>query len=378
MKKKDYLFIFGAFLIWRVLLFVILFFAVKFVTLQQNFLGGGMQAYLRSPWLWAWANFDGEHYLSIAKEGYHLAEQAFFPLYPLLIKLLDGGVWSGLFISNTSFFLALVGLFKLLRIDYSEKVTKLAIILLLAFPTSFYFGAVYTESLFLCFVVWSFYFYRKENYLLSGILGALASATRVIGVILLPVYLIELFSKKKFRVIHKRSLASFTGNSLFIILVGLLAYMFYLYKVYGDPLMFLHALPAFGEQRSSVPILLPQVFYRYVFKILPNLNYSYFAGTFTTVMEFVIGIIFLVISVISFFKLRFSYSLLLILGYLIPTLSGSFSSLPRYVLVLFPAFILFSVWLNNTSNIVKIICYTILLIGLIFSLSLFSRGYWLS
>ncbi|MCX6706189.1 MAG: hypothetical protein NTV24_03765, partial [Candidatus Woesebacteria bacterium] len=140
---------------------------------------------------WAWANFDGEHYLAIAKEGYHLAEQAFFPLYPLLIKFFGGGAWSGLFISNTAFFLALVGLYKLLRIDYCVKVAKLAVILLLIFPTSFYFGAVYTESIFLCFVVWSFYFYRKENYLLSGILGAFASATRVIGVILLPIYLAE-------------------------------------------------------------------------------------------------------------------------------------------------------------------------------------------
>jgi len=369
MSKKDFLFILYSFLSWRVLLFVILFFAVKSVPLQEHFLGGGMQAYLKSPWLWNWANFDGEHYLAIAKDGYHLAEQAFFPLYPLLIKLLGGGVWAGLIISNTSFFLALLGLFKLLKIDFSEKISKSAIILLLLFPTSFYFGAVYTESLFLCLVVWSFYFFRKEKYLFAGILGAFASATRIIGVILLAVYLIELFLKKKFRVIH---------YSLFIILVGLLAYMFYLYKVYGDPLMFLHALPTFGEQRSSTPILLPQVIFRYVFKILPNLNYSYFAGTFSTVMEFVVGIMFLVVSIFSFFKLRLSYSLFLVLGYIIPTLSGSFSSLPRYVLVLFPAFILFAVWISKTSGLIRFIGYTVLLICLIVSLSLFSRGYWIS
>lgn len=370
MSKKDFSFIFFSFLSWRILLFVILFFAVKFIPLQQHFLGGGMQNYLASPWLWAWANFDGEHYLAIAKEGYHLAEQAFFPLYPLLIKLLGSGVWSGLYISNASFFLALVGLYKLLRIDYSEKVSKLAVILLLIFPTSFYFGAVYTESLFLCLVVWSFYFYRKDNIFLSSLLGMFASGTRVIGIILLPIYLLELLKEK----------TKWSKKHLLLALIpfGMIAYMFYLNKVYGDALMFLHALPAFGEQRSSVPILLPQVIYRYVFKILPNLTYSYFAGTFTTIMEFVVGIIFLIISVISFFKLRLSYSLFLILGYIIPTLSGSFSSLPRYVLILFPAFILFSIWISKTSTIIRIICYTILLISLIISLSLFSRGYWLS
>lgn len=370
MSKKDFSFILYSFLSWRILLFVILFFAVKFVPLQQNFLGGGMQSYLRSPWLWAWANFDGEHYLSIAKDGYHLAEQAFFPLYPLLIKLLGGGVWSGLIISNTSFFLALVGLFKLLRIDYSDKVSKLAVILLLLFPTSFYFGAVYTESIFLCFVVWSFYFYRKNKIFPASVLGMLASGTRVIGIILLLVYLLELFKEKiKW---NKRHLW------LLLIPLGLSFYMLYLYKVYGDSLMFLHALPAFGEQRSFTPILLPQVIYRYVFKILPNLNYSYFAGTFTAIMEFVVGILFLIVSVISFFKLRLSYAMLLTLGYIIPTLSGSFSSLPRYVLILFPAFILFSVWLDKSSKIIKTVCYTILFVALIISLSLFTRGFWLA
>lgn len=370
MSKKDFSFILYSFLSWRVLLFIILFFAVKNIALQSHFLGGGMQAYLKTPWLWAWANFDGEHYLSIAKEGYHLSEQAFFPLYPLLIKLLGGGVWSGMIISNASFFLALVGLYKLLRIDYSEKVTKLAIILLLVFPTSFYFGAVYTESLFLCLVVWSFYFYRKGNFLLASLLGMFTSGTRLIGVILLPIYLLELLKDK----------VKWNKKHLWLLLIpsGLVSYMIYLYMLWGDSLMFLHALPAFGEQRSSIPILLPQVFYRYIFKILPNLNYSYFAGTFTTIMEFVIGILFFAVSAISFFKLRPSYFLFLILGYLVPTLSGSFSSLPRYVLVLFPAFILFSVWLDKSSEIIKIICYTILLMGLIVSLSLFGRGYWVS
>lgn len=370
MSKKDFSFILFSFLSWRILLFVILFFAVKFVPLQEHFLGGGMQAYLKSPWLWAWANFDGEHYLSIAKDGYHLAEQAFFPLYPLLIKFFGGGVWAGILISNTAFFLALIGFYKLLKLDFPEKISKLAIILLLLFPTSFYLGAVYTESLFLCLVIWSFYFYRKNNLFLASLLGMFASGTRVIGVILLPIYLLELFKDN----------VKWGKKHLWLLLIplGIVGYMVYLGRVCGDPLMFLHALPAFGEQRSSIPILLPQVFYRYIFKILPNLNYSYFAGTFTVVMEFVVGIVLLVILVISFFKLRLSYSLFLIIGYFIPTLSGSFSSLPRYILVLFPAFILFSLWLEKTSTTTKIICYTILFVGLIISLSLFTRGYWLA
>src|SRR3989344_4233726 len=61
----------------------------------------------------ALANFDGVHYLLIAKNGYAQYQQAFFPLYPLLIRwlsslFLNNHLVTGLLISNLSF---LVGLF---------------------------------------------------------------------------------------------------------------------------------------------------------------------------------------------------------------------------------------------------------------------------
>lgn len=320
-----------------------------------------MQSYLKAPWLWAWANFDGEHYLSIAARGYGFGEEAFFPLYPLLIKFLGGGVWAGLLISNFSFLIALVGLYKLIKLDFKEKVARLAVILLLLFPTSFYFGSVYTESLFLALVVWSFYFARGQRWFLASILGMFASVTRVIGILLLPVH-----------AIRKRSWY------LLLIPLGFLAYMFFLKQTTGDPLKFLHALPAFGEQRSATPILLPQVFYRYVFKILPNLNYSYFPIVFTTWLEFLAGLLFLFLILFSLGQLEISYWSFLLLGYLIPTFSGSFSSLSRYVLVLFPAFIFLAQWFEKRSPSLKFTIYGLLLISLAVSTALFVRGFWLA
>lgn len=338
-----------------------LFLAIKFLPLQPHFLGGGMANYLKAPWLWAWANFDGEHYLAIAQSGYGFAEEAFFPLYPFLIRILGETVWGGLVISNLAFLTALFGLYRLVKLDFKENIAKLALILLLVFPTSFNFGAVYTESLFLALVVWSFYFARKNLWFGASILGMFASATRVLGILLLPVLAVK-----------KRSLW------LLLIPLGLAAYMIFLYQTTGDPLRFLHALPSFGEQRSATPILLPQVFYRYIFKILPSLNYNYFPVVFTTWLEFVVGGLFLVLSLLSFFRLRLDYSLFLALGYLIPTLSGSFSSLPRYAVVLFPAFILIASWFAKIPRPLKIVIYTILFISLAVTSGLFLRGYWVS
>ncbi|MGB6882196.1 MAG: hypothetical protein WBD86_02760, partial [Microgenomates group bacterium] len=82
MKLESKKFIFRSFVFWRVLLFLFLFLAIGIVPLQQNFLGGGLSSYLRSPYLWAWGNFDGEHYLSIAFKGYQPLTYFFFPVYP--------------------------------------------------------------------------------------------------------------------------------------------------------------------------------------------------------------------------------------------------------------------------------------------------------
>jgi len=344
MQKRDFWFMFKSFLIWRILIFIPIFLAPYFVELQNKFLGGEKENYLSNPYLWSWANFDGEHYLSIARKGYEGGEQAFFPLYPLLINFFGGGVLSAILISNVSFLIALIGLYKLIKLDYPEKIAKLSIILLLVFPTSFYFASVYTESLFLALVVWSFYLFRKQKYISGIILGSLSSLTRVIGIIPL----------------------------------GVLGYMGYSKYMWNDYLAFFHVAKNFGEQRSDHLILLPQVFFRYFAKIIPNITWSYPPIVFTTLLEIGSAILFLIVILFSFKKIRIEYWLFLTLGYLIPTLSGSFSSLPRYVVVLFPAFIIMAIWLERVNKYLRLGIYLSLVIIAVIAQMLFIRGYFVS
>ena len=382
MSIKEFKFLLRAYFGWLAVLFLILIVAVKFVPLQQNFLGGGLENYLTNPYLWAWGNFDGEHYISIARLGYGFGEHAFFPLYPILIRIVSdiGGFKSpyllnlaGILISNISFFIGLTGFYKLLRLDFSERFSRLAIVFLLVFPTSFYFAGVYTESLFFVLAVWSFYFARRGNFLFASLLGVLLTATRFVGLVILPVILVEWFLQNR----KKESfLKTFPGITL-AIPTGLLAYMYYLKRTTGDMFAFFNSLKTFGEQRSSHLITLPQVFYRYIFKILPGLNTGFFPVIFTTVLEFAIGGIFLLLSLLAFLRMRLSYSVFLFLGYLIPTFSGSFSSLPRYVLVLFPVYILTAQLLEKRKA--YLIAFGVIsFIFLAISFALFARGYWLS
>ena len=395
------------FLVWRILLFIFLFFALYYLPLQKNFLGGGLENYLEKPYLWAWANFDGEHFLAIAKEGYRPLTYFFFPVYPILTRLfagLIGGSFysylvSGLFLSHSAFFIGLMGLVRLIRLDYKGNIVFLTIILVLLFPTSFYFASVYSESLFLALSVWTFYFARKKRWVLVGLLGAIASATRIVGVALFPALVVEALIQAK----EKKTHLFFPIVSPFCVLLGLITYATFLRQDAGDPLAFFNSLnQVFGEQRSQILIFLPQVFYRYIFKILPNINYSYFPVVFSTWFEFLVAVLFGGLGLLGILalrlhhisygmwlrsgssrifelaKIRSSYTVYLVLGYLIPTLTGSFSSLPRYVLILFPGFILMAVYLNKLKSSYRYFFFAILFILLGIATALFVRGYWIA
>src|SRR3989344_9531887 len=357
------------FLTWRILLFVFLFLAIQILPLQFNFLGVGLSNYLQKPYLWSWVNFDGEHYIDIAYSGYKPLTYFYFPFYPILVRLtlpLFGSgfinyAYSGLFVSHVAFLLGLVGLIKLIRLDYQKEIAHLAVLLLLLFPTSFYFGSFYTESLFFALTIWAFYFAGTKRWILAGVLGALSSATRVVGIAIFPALIVEAILQWRD---HKSNILISLPSS-FGVLLGLVSYASILGVKVGDPLEFFHSVDIFGPQRASGFILFPKVIYRYVFKILTNIDYSYFPIVFSSWLEFLTAILFGGLGVLGilgllrnlgkvyFVKLRPSYVVYLILAYLIPTFSGSFSSMPRYVLIIFPAFILSAVYMSKLPRLLQ-------------------------
>lgn len=375
-KKIDTRLIISLFAAWRLLLFGVLFLAVRFLPLQRNFLGGGMSNYLTHPYLFAWANFDGEHYLSIATYGYKTLQQAFFPVYPALIRILVTPLSlnfatltsAGFLISNLALIGSLILLWKIILLDFPRKIALFTILLLLVFPTSFYLGSVYNESLYLFLSLATFYTARKGKWFLGGILGAIASATRVFGILLLPALLIEAWQSK---VPLKKSFW------MFLIPLGFMAYMYYQWRYFADPLAFYHLQPLVGEQHQQGVVLLPQVFYRYL-KILLNINLTNMA-TLGILLEVVTGILFTALPIYGYFKkMRLSYIFYAFVGFLLPTIQGSFSSVPRYVLALFPSFIALSLLISKYPTFKKIIIIGFFLVWMLIEASLFVRGYWVA
>lgn len=370
------------FLIWRITIVVVLIFSINFIPLRYHdrFLGGGSINYQLAPELFSWANFDGEHYLSIAIFGYKEKEQAFFPVYPGMISILAkpfssdlvsslvNSTIAGLIISNLSFLLALIILWNLITIDYSKKIALFTLAALLLFPTSFYFGAVYSESLFLVLSVGSFYLARKGRWFSASLLGAVASATRVFGVLLLAALLIEAWEQRT------KLSKSFW---IFLIPLGLIFYMMFQYFTVGDPLAFYSLQKQVGEQHQEGLILLPQVYFRYV-KMLLTVDLSNPIYQ-TIILEFLVGLAFFLLPVYGYFKkMRLSYLTYAMLGFLLPTITGSFSSVPRYVIVLFPSFLILAVLINKLPNLLKIVILIFSVSVLMIETALFLRGYWVA
>lgn len=375
--SADLAIIILAFIIWRIVLSGAALISFLILPLfSRNFLGGGYELYNRYLYLLPWANFDGEHYMSIAQQGYKSLEQAFFPMFPLLIysgSLIFPSdflttVSVGLFVSNLAFIAGLWLFYKLIKLDYPRNTSLLIIAVLLTFPTAFYFGALYTESLFLLFSVGAFYFTRKKNFWLGGVMGFLASITRVFGVLVFISLIIEVWQSKT---PLKKALPILIAPG------GLFAYMGYLWWTVGDPLAFYHLQSIIGEHRQQGIVVFPQVVYRYL-KIL--FNYPHLDIFLAPLLlEFITTLLFFCLPIIGFLKkMRLSYLFYSMVSLLLPTIQGSFSSGSRYILVIFPSFIVLGLLIQKLPKILQVL--VLILFGVLqaFFAALFIRGYWVA
>ena len=150
--------IFLLFLIWRLIDFFIIILAKQIIPYLGFFpYQEDLFKYHLPPFLSSLANFDGAHYLRISAKGYDTHEQVFFPLFPLLIRFLSplfakNHLLTGLFLSNIAFLFGLYFFSRALKLyQLKKREIFLTLLLLLFFPTSFFFGALYTEGLFFFF-----------------------------------------------------------------------------------------------------------------------------------------------------------------------------------------------------------------------------------
>jgi hypothetical protein len=206
--------------------------------------------------------WDGGWYFTIASAGYHYTPGvqspiAFFPLYPLLVRTVawplgsspEAILASGIAISSASFAAALVLLHRLtVQLTGSANTARRAVMYLAVFPFSFYFTRFYSESLFLLLTVSAVTLALRSRWLSAGMVGALAAATRPNGIVIaLPLLFLACTDRPQAAVLVRRL------GALSLASLGPLAYSAYVFRLTGDPLMWLNAQEQWGYSLWHAP-----------------------------------------------------------------------------------------------------------------------------
>ncbi len=377
------------FLIWRSFLFIPLLISNIFIisrtnynyTLLTHFLPPSSNL-LSNFLIYPFGNFDSVYYLLIAARGYTI-EAGFFPLFPLTIFLATSLIVPsavGLEFSIQQYFvslalvtfyylLSLIVMHKLIKIDYKGNIAIWSIIFLLVFPTSFFYATIYSEGLFLLLTLLTFYFARKNKWLLAGIFGGLLTATRIVGIAILPALILEFLTSPR------RGLAKLKILYLLLVPMGILSYTIFNYFKWGDAFYFISAQGNLQNNRSVDSIvLLPQTIFRY-FKIFLTVNptiYEFWIAIFEFgAFAFAIVMLFMAWKK----KVRLSYLIFSVIAFIIPLSTGTMSGLPRYILPLFPIFIALVLVQNKVLKMLYMIISTILLV---LYFALFSKGFFIA
>jgi len=169
-----------------------------------------------SEFLRIWKVWDSINYIDIAQYGYFIpadrtkmANYAFFPLYPLLMRILDialnDAALAGFVISNVCLLVSCFYLYRIVSLDSDGRTAMRSIKYLFLFPTAFVLSGILTESLFLALSLACLYYAKKGNWPFTGALGFFTALTRPYGVIIILPVLYEYLRSREFKLQNIRA-----------------------------------------------------------------------------------------------------------------------------------------------------------------------------
>lgn len=258
----------------------------------------------------------------------------FYPLYPLLMRGLREALGiplfeAGIAISLASLLLALLLLGKILEARSGPGAVVPGIAVLLFFPTAFYFASVYTESLFLLATVATLWAARRERWSVAALAGFAAGLTRLNGVlIVLPVaWCAWEAARREWRALRPPALLAVAAP-----VVGAALYPLYLWSMFGSPLLFFHAGGAQWAHRPAIPWALAQ---------------AEGQGALGLLASAACLALFLTLTAFLFLRRETPEALYAAATLVMLLSSGSLVGFPRYVLPLFPCFLLLADFLRS-------------------------------
>ncbi|MBE0698288.1 MAG: hypothetical protein IH586_15320 [Anaerolineaceae bacterium] len=294
-----------------------------------------------------WAHWDARFYLSIIKDGYQMQGQlgdkftnlAFFPLYPYLVKALTWLAWGwtgekvndsltllvGIILSNLLFLAGMAFLYRLAtrHLALNPIAVKRALGLIFAFPVAFIFSCFYTESLYFFLTLAAFSAALERRWMWAGLCAGLVSLARVQGILAAFALLIIYLQNREWKLSAIRADVLWLGLSP--LLLG--AHLFNLYRLTGSFLAPFAAQAAWGRGQ---------------YNFFDGLRIQLEAPVLDVYkIDAVLVLLFIACGIYILWKWPVkAFGIYTLLMVIIPISTGMLISASRFLLVVFPVFLL--------------------------------------
>jgi hypothetical protein len=242
--------------------------------------------------------WDCNWYVNLAENGYdgfptpkliNAGNWAFFPLYPLLVAILRNLTGLQTIVAATGLSIVLcIGAARVAwpLLGRDLRAYTLFSAFLVAGPFSIWFTTFYTEVLFLFLTVCVFAALQRRRLLLAGVLAALLSATRIVGVFIVFALVIEIWRA------HREAGGSWRDFvpavlkrpdwllAIFIAPLGMFAYMLFLHLKIGDAIAFSHVQRAWARPTGLPPLFIINALFTFPKgELFPTFSQQLAAGT---------------------------------------------------------------------------------------------------
>jgi hypothetical protein len=312
-----------------------------------------------NPFWDRFARWDSGWYHGIASKGYEYVEGgrsnlAFFPVYPQLMgavgRVLGGAqqdfYFAGILISWLSFAIAMPLLYRLARMDLSHDSAVRATVYAAVFPSAYFFGVVYSESLFFLALVGAALALRSRRWFWAAVAAAVMTATRVNGIMFLPA--LALIGWDAAQPTTRDRVSAMAAAAAGVLGIG--AYSAYVYSLSGNPFEWYDSITRWGYHPGGQPLaglaaIAEQLITRpYQFIVTePMAPYDTLNALMATGALIAVPFIWQ--------RLGRGYAAIVVMGLLLPLSSGQYEGLGRYCSVLFPLPLLFGSLKGETRHL---------------------------
>ncbi|MGI8983594.1 MAG: mannosyltransferase family protein [Acidimicrobiales bacterium] len=157
-------------------------------------------------WLAGWAQWDSGWYHRIVAQGYssvagQQSSVAFFPAYPLAVRavgvVVDDPYLAGIAVTLASGVVVAALFAAWVRPRLAPGAAWTALLGFLLFPYAFFlYGVVYADALFVAAILGAFLLVDSDHPVLAGLAGAVATAARPLGVVLVVALAVRVLERR--------------------------------------------------------------------------------------------------------------------------------------------------------------------------------------